>query len=69
MAGEPTESYPEFREANAQDAIDNTHVDLVGSSDVEFLSATVGPILRSANGKRWQILVNNNGLYTATEVT
>jgi len=69
MAGEPTPSYPEFREAAAQDAITGTKLARVGADDIEFEDAAAGPILRSADGTRWRILVDSNGMYTATEVT
>ena len=69
MAGEPTASYPEFRAAAAQDAITRAMLPLSGASDIEFTAATVGPILRSADGTRWQILVDDNGSYTTEEVS
>jgi len=68
MAGEPTPDSPEFREAYAQDAISNTKVDSVGDDDIEFLDATKGPILRSANGTRYRITVDNYGRYQTEAV-
>ncbi|MFA5436811.1 MAG: hypothetical protein WC372_12305 [Candidatus Neomarinimicrobiota bacterium] len=65
----PTPSYPEFRERYAQDAIDNRKVPLVGSGDVEWLTAAIGPILTSADGTRWRILIDNLGRYTTEAVT
>jgi len=53
----------------ALDELADAKVHKVGNDDVEFTLATVGPILRSANGKRWRILVDNDGIYSTTEVT
>ena len=69
MAGEPTASYPEFREAYAQTAVDNALLLLLGADDIEFTLSTVGFIFRSANGKRWRLKLSADGIPTTSEVT
>lgn len=46
----------------------NTKVDKVGSVDIEITDATKGLILKSPNGTRYRLTVNNAGTLTTTVV-
>ena len=41
----------------------------VGPRDIEISNATKGVVLKSPDGKRWRITVNNSGVLAATAVT
>ena len=56
---------------NVKDAIDELNsikTSKVGTEDIEITDTTKGIILKSPNGKRWRITIDNLGILTSTEI-
>jgi len=55
--------------AEALDALADDKLFSAGADDCEWSSADVGPILRSPDGTRFRVGLDDSGLLTTTEVS